>query len=67
MIERSHGRRKQVTSFFEKKEAKKLLPPSAVARPTSGRSKAGESKNFLLLFFQKRSAFSLYQSFPHAA
>jgi hypothetical protein len=41
-------------SFFEKKEAKKLMLLGAFATPGL---RPTISKSFLLLFFQKRSAF----------
>jgi hypothetical protein len=47
------------TSFFAKKEAKKLLFTTAVERPNCGRSTAVVNKSFLRAFFQKSAAFLL--------
>jgi hypothetical protein len=47
-VTRQEGR----TSFFEKKEAKKLLLLGALARPSP---QPAISKSFLLLFFKKEA------------
>jgi hypothetical protein len=45
------------TSFFAKKEAKKLLLITAFEWPQFGRSKAGGIKSFLVTFFKKVTSF----------
>jgi hypothetical protein len=47
--------RKKETSFFAKKEAKKLLITTALEWPQYGRSKAVVSKSFFGYFFFKKS------------
>jgi hypothetical protein len=49
--------KKARTSFFAKKEAKKLLLTAAFEWPQFGRSKAGGIKSFLVTFFKKVTAF----------
>jgi hypothetical protein len=53
----SSSRKKVRTSFFAKKEAKKLSSPAAFEGPNCGRSKAGVNKSFLVTFFQKSNFF----------
>jgi hypothetical protein len=52
--EREDEGREQEASFFEKKEAKKLLLPGTVALRRA-RPSAPRSKSFLLLFFKKEA------------
>jgi hypothetical protein len=53
------------TSFFEKKEAKKLLIRFARCLPGYRQNRAKRTKSFLVTFFQKSNVF-LYSSFPKA-
>jgi len=56
-MESSFKKKKGRTSFFAKKEAKKLLITAAFEGPNCGRSKAGVNKSFLVTFFQKSNFF----------
>jgi hypothetical protein len=47
-----HGKRKVSASFFEKKEAKKLLLQAGLGRAGFA---APRTKSFLLLFFKKEA------------
>jgi len=47
------SRQKQESSFFEKKEAKKLLVRFAPCGPATGPHGAKRTKSFLVLFFKK--------------